>query len=457
MPFKKGTGKNMNIAGIEEPKPKNTKTATIILVSIVLLILLIIGILVVMLLIQDMTLKIYINGSLVSLNDDVIIIDEATNKVYVSIKDIASYLGYEAHNGEYKEFSEDTNKCWVNSKNETASFFLNSNKMSKVYPDQTMDYEDYRIDDPVIEKNGKLYVTSDGIQIGFNSIFSYDNKNTIKINTLSNLVQSYNTIMKNYGYSGVSSDFDNQKAILYNLFIVKKSNGLYGVVDSKNNEIISSKYQSMVFEENTQEFYVRSTTNKYGIVTTTGETKINLVYDRIETLDKESELYVVKSDNKYGVVNGEGSNVIYTEYDQIGITSSDFSSDNISNKYLLYDNLIPVCKNKKWGAFDKSGNIVIPIEYDSFGYTSTKANNKTVNPLLLVHKYKALVLGKTDTEAKKTYYGIFDYTGKQLVPTRLDSAYSITSAGTNTYYMIYNGNEINIEEYIEKYVTNTDS
>lgn len=443
----------MNLAGIEEKKTKKNKTTTIILVAIILLIIAIIGVAVFMIVIQEMVLKVYIDGKLVTLKENVIIIDKDTNKVYVSIKDIAPYLNYEAHNGEYKVFSEDVNKCWVNTKRETASFFLNSNKISKVYPDQTLDYEEYRIEDPVILKNNKLYVTSEGIQIGFNSKFVYDkSQNIIRINTLPNLVEKYATTMKGFGYSGVSSDFDNQKAILYDLFIVKKANGLYGVVDSKNREIISSKYQSMVFSENTQEFSVRSTTNKVGIVTKKGETKIDLLYDTISILDKDLGLYVVKTDNKYGVIDGKGNNVIYAEYDQIGVVSKTFSADNISNKYLLVENMIPVYKDKKWGAFDKSGKLIVPVEYDQIGYTSTRVEGKVVNPLLIIPQYNAVVFGKRDDQEKKMYYGIFDNTGKQLVPVRLDNAFSTTSEGKNSYYMTYNGKEIGIDTYIDTYV-----
>ena len=443
----------MNIEGVEDKKTKKNKTTTIILISIILLIIGIIAVAIFMIAVQDMVLKVYIDGKLVTLKDNVIIIDKDTNKVYVSIKDIAPYLNYEAHNGEYKIFSEDTNKCWVNTKKETASFFLNSNKISKVYPDQTLDYEEYRISDPVILKNNKLYVTSEGIQIGFNSTFVYDEmQNTIKINTLPNLVEKYTTTMKGYGYSGVNSDFNNQKAILYNLFIVKKSNGLYGVVDSKNQEIISSKYQNMLFNENTQEFSVKSTTNKVGIVTKTGETKIDLLYDTITVLDKDLGLYVVKTDNKYGVIDSKGNSVIYAEYDQIGVTSRTFSADNINNKYLLFENMIPVYKDKKWGAFDKNGQLIVPVEYDTIGYTSTRVGSKVVNPLLIIPRYKAVVFGRRNEEEKNIYYGIFDYTGKQLIPVKLDNAFSTTSEGQNTYYMTYNGKETTIDSYIDKYV-----
>ncbi len=443
----------MDLAGMENKKEKKSKTTTIILIFIILLVLLIIGIIVSMLIVQKVTLKVYIDGQIVTLPKNTIIQDNESGKIYVAIKEIAPYLGYEAHNGEYKIFSEDENKCWINNKKETASFFLNSDKVSKVYPDQTLDYENYRIDEAVIKKNGKLYVTPEGIKIGFNSTFTYNKENnTININTLPNLVKTYNTRMQKYGYTGVSTEFDNQKAILYNLFIVKKKDGLYGVVNSNNTEIISSKYKSMSFNETTQEFFVKSTTDKVGIVTATGETKINLLYDNITLLDKNSDLYVVKNENKYGVIDGNGNNVIYAEYDKIGITSGNFPADNISNRYLLFDNFIPVYKNEKWGAFNKSGEMILPLEYDFMGYSYSKANNKAVNPLLIIPKYNAIVLGKTNKEERKNYYGIFDSEGNQMVPVRLTNAYSLTNAGVNTYYMTYEENEINIEEYMERYV-----
>lgn len=52
----------------------------------------------------------------------------------------------------------------MESKNETASFFLNSNKISKMPPNPNLDYEDYMITDPVVNRNGKLYTSSEGIR-----------------------------------------------------------------------------------------------------------------------------------------------------------------------------------------------------------------------------------------------------------------------------------------------------
>ncbi len=429
---------------------KNKKISRIIIICIVLVFIAIIAIMCTIIYLQQNALKVYIDGVSVNLPADTIIIDESSGKIYVDIKGIASYLGYDSHNGEYKLFTEDTNKCWVNCENETASFFLNSNRISKVEPDETKDYEDYLITDPVININGKLYTTSEGIKIGFNVLFDYNEQsNNIQIRTLPYLVERYTTIFKNYGYSGVSNNFNNQKAILYNLFVVRKDNGLYGVVDANNQEVISSRYESMEFNENLKEFFVSNTSKKVGIVTQEGVTKINLLYDDIDMLDKNNGLYLVKNNNKYGVLGNTGNIVIHLEYDQIGVDTTKFPNDTIKNKYLLFENAIPVYQNKKWGLFDKTGKMILPVEYDQIGYVASSNNsNRNVNNLLIIPNCKAIVLGKTYD--KITQYGIYNYLGEQLVPCRLDSAYSITNAGVDTYYMEYQGQTLEIESYIQR-------
>ena len=213
----------------------------------------------------------------------------------------------------------------------------------------------------------------------------------------------------------------------------------------------------MVFNENLQEFYVTSTTNKVGVVTTDTDTKINLLYDDIVMLDKEQGLYLVRNSGKYGVLDSKGRTIIHQEYNSIGVKSTDFPADTIKNKYLLFGNLIPVFQNGKWGAFDIKGNLIIPVEYDVLGYTASSSGNSSqriVNNLLIIPNYKAIVFGKEmETEDKKKIkkYALIDYQGKVIVDTLLDSAYSVTSSGENTYYMEYNSNLFNIEEFIDEF------
>ena len=40
--------------------------------------------------------------------------------------------------------------------------------------------------------------------------------------------------------------------------------------------------------------------------------------------------------------------------------------------------------------------------------------------------------------------------GKTVIPFSLNSVYSVISSGTEKYYMIYNNQEIDIEQYYEQ-------
>lgn len=434
---------------------KGKKWSTLVLVLIVLTVIAIIAVTCTILYIQQRAFRVYINGASVNLPKDVLIMNENSDKVYIDIKGIAKYLGYDAHNGEYKLSTEDTNKCWVNGEYETASFFLNSNKISKVKVNSADDYEDYTITDPVVNRNGKLYCTQEGIKIGFNVTFNYNKQaNRIEIYTLPHLVETYTAQFKTYGYDGLSRSFNNQKAILYNMFVVKKDNNQYGVVTSTNEELISPRYSDMEFNESAGEFYVKNSSGKVGIITEDGITKINLIYDQINMIDKNLGLYAVRNNNKYGVIGNTGNIVIHLEYDQVGVTSSQFVNNGISNKYLLFENAIPVCQNKKWGMFDINGNMIMPLEWDTMGYSagsSGSLQNRNVNNTLIIPSYKAIVVGQErEIDKKKVMqYAIYDYKGEEIIPWALTNVYFITNAGVNTYYMEYQGHTLNVEKYIE--------
>lgn len=446
--------------GYDNKDLKSKKISRTILIFMILLFIAIIVIACVLMYIQKGVFRTYIDGVGVNLPEDTIIIEPNTKKVYIDIRGIASYLGYDSHNGEYKLYTEDTNKCWVNNKNETASFYLNSNKISKVVPNTTKDYEDYTIEEPVVSIKGKLYSSIEGIKVGFNVLASYDEENNaLQITTLPTLVKSYDAVLKKYGYSGVSEKFENQKAILYGLFIVRKENNLFGVIDANNNEVIGSRYNNIEFNECVKEFYVRNSTNKVGIVTEEGETKINLIYDSISMVDKKNRLYVVEDNNKFGVLGNEGNIIIHLEYDTIGADTSKFPSNNITNKYVLFENAIPVCQDEKWGLFDITGKIIVPLEFDMLGYTggSKGLNDKSVNNILVIPNYKAIVLGKemeitgeNNNVTRENKYAIYNNVGKELVPCAVDNAYSVVNAGVNTYYMQYQGKTLDIEKYIER-------
>ena len=61
-------------------------------------------------------------------------------------------------------------------------------------------------------------------------------------------------------------------------------------------------------------------------------------------------------------------------------------------------------------------------------------------------QYEGIVVSRNNV------YGLIDSEGKTLLPIALQSIYSITSEGEETYYMLYNNQLMNVIDYIKKWV-----
>lgn len=417
----------------KQKKPHN-KLITLISILIVLTIIIVIAIVVIMMQIEAKKLAVTVDGKKVEFTEDTFLFTEDTGDVYVSIKDIAPLVGYEAHNGEYKVNSEDTTKVYIEALNgtETTSFYQNSKLINKVPPDSKEDYETVQIGAPVTENNGKLYINAEGFAQGFNSVLKYDKENNkIIIQTLPYLVEYYTRNIASYGYDHLSEDFNNQKALVYGMIVAsKEATGNYGVVDSRlNKEIIGPRYKEIKFIEGSEEFIITNSSKKVGIAHATGETKINVQYDDIKVLDSKRGYYLVESLSKFGVINASEELIIHIEYDQIGVDTSEFSSDNIGSQYVLYDKIIPVCLNEKWGLFDVEGNKIAEPEYDTIGCINDELTDKVVNNAMTLGDTKVIVV------SKNKLYGGISTKGDMLLPLMFDYIYSITSGGETTYYM----------------------
>ena len=115
----------------KQKKDKTKVIKRIILVVIILLVLAIIGIGIAMVYIDKAKLRVYVNGAINEEVKDLLVIQD-DGKVYVPIKEIAHYLGYDSYNGDYRDKSEDKSRCYVQCDNEVANFTLNSNKIYKL-------------------------------------------------------------------------------------------------------------------------------------------------------------------------------------------------------------------------------------------------------------------------------------------------------------------------------------
>lgn len=426
----------------EKTDDKSKKIAKIILIIIVIVLLAIIGLTGALFYIQSNTLRLYINGSQ---NDKVkeMMVTEEDGTIYFPIKDIASYLGYKSYNGEYSDKSEDASKCYVQCSDEVANFTLNSKKIYKLTTsDNKADYEYYYTEKPVKAINGKLYATSEGIEKAFNVSFTYDTgAKRVYIYTMPYLIESYASRVLDYGYTEISENFTNKKSVLNSMLVVyKEDEKAYGVIDLKGNAVIEAKYDNIEYMPNSGDFLITSN-KKVGVISANRETKIQILYDSLELIDSDLGLYLAQKDKKYGVIDSKGNIKIYIEFDEIGIDISKFEKNDIKNKYLIAENLIPVRKDKLWGLFDKNGNQVVDFEYDSFGYIAS--SNKDAMNLLVIPDYNVIVAEKN----KK--YTLLNSSGEKLVGIVLDDAYMTINSGKKYYYMNANDKQYNIEEFLD--------
>lgn len=418
-----------------KPKKSNKKTTTIILVIISIVLILVIALAILIVYLKSSTLTVTLNDQTSQNIKNMLIIDETSNKVYVPIKRIATYLGYEAYSGSYETKSEETNQCYVQSDDEIAMFTLNENIIYKVLTSGDSDYDYYYINEPVVSKNGELCTTMDGIEKAFNVSFNYDvENNKITIYTMNYLISYYSSVVGNYGYTQISEDFTNQKTVLEDMLIVEKgddNNKKVGVIKASTGDtILEAKYSAITYLDHTQDFLVTDN-SKQGIISNSRKTKLKIEYDKIELMDYDAELYLVEQDEKQGVVNFDGTIVIALDYDEIGIDSSSFKENEIKNDYILADTLIPVQQNELWGFFDTKGNQITECKYDEVG--CVMANNKAGYNLLVIPDYNVIIVGKDDK------YTLLTITGKEIWDFfPFDNAYIVISEGEKSYKATYN-------------------
>ncbi len=427
----------------QAPKKEGMDLSSKILISIIACVLLIILIIVVLLInVKTTSFDISVDGAVTTTSKESLIatIDDLT---YLNIEEFAKLVNYEYHEGEYKAFTISKDKCYVQGSEETSTFYLNENKVFKLPTNQLeKDYREYTVEKPTESIENKMYASIDAMELAFNVVIK-ETDHSLDIYTLNNLIASYDKKVKEWGYTGLEDQtFENKKSLLYGYLIVRKQEGLYKIIDSNNTkEIVSDRYNSIEFSENTKEFFVTNSLGQVGIINLDGTTKIEPIYNSISVLDKNSGLYLVDKDKKYGVVKSGNKTVIYPEYDSIGFNTKN-STFNIENQYIIFDTLIPVCKNNKYGAFDKEGNLILNVEYDGLGCTVTNVEvngtKKTVEPVLIIPRCKGIVVKKSEK------YGVIDVTGKELVPIAVNSIYSVTNNSQTTYFMLYNNQELNI-------------
>ena len=377
--------------------------------------------------------------------------DNDKSELYIPIRKIAKFLGYEDYRGDYKIKSEDETKCYVKNDYEIAMFSKDSDTLIKTRGDS--DYEYIQLEDKVFEKDGELYTTPAGIEKAFNTIFEYDmDSKKINIYTMEYLNQYYAQKLKIGEYSGsnnnseqLSKEFSDKKAIFENMIVFQKDK-LYGVINaSTGKSVLETKYEEIKYLPATSDFLVKSN-GKYGVLGKDASVKVRVVYDEIKIMDNQNGLYLVKQNNLYGVVNTNGKVIISPEYKKIGMDINKYTQNGVENQYVLLDEIIPIQNNNgQWALFNIKGEKIKDFELSGVGCISN--SNDNIYSAVVIPSYKMIIV------EKDKHYNLITIEGEEIFKSYiLDTIYLKTNTenGENKFFMTYNNNSnaISVEEWL---------
>ena len=486
----------MNLIDENEEKEQaesKKKTLKIILISIAVLVVLAIIIIIFSVVKNNNTLKLQINEKNVELQNGFVLMADKKNvfmengQIYISVRKLVSTLGGEYYNDEYKNKGEDTTKCYIKTStnsNEYTSYISNSSQIYKAAilnvqdeessdntnnttknntkkddadVEKTVEYEYFNIENGVKYIDGEIYASKEAIELGFNVIMAYNEKNkTISIYTLDAL-ETIAAKNVNLAVIGDNCEYYNKKLLKYGLVLIQNSAGDYGIANYNNyqegNYIVSCKYSNIRFCESSGTVIVTTSEDcKQGILKLDlinlekADTKIEPKYQLIKLISEEENLYLVKENNKYGVIrlNGDDISVVLkTEYQKVGIEEEPY--DDMENKYIIADKYIPIKIDGKWGIATTDGKIAINPQYLGIGCNLGKAGSGDpviILPKLIYNSDVIVFLISYNEETQRRLYAIIDVQSKSKVKNKeCSEIYSKYDNGKRNYYMKFTNSE----------------
>lgn len=441
---------------------------------------------------ESTTLKMYLDNKEVKIDSDLLI--EENKERYINLRKLAGMLGYSYQKGEYKSYNENENSCYIKNDYIIVSMTANQDKYTKYLLEKEVELDEngnvieeevpeevpdggsqeennkfeivvesenetsqgFKIESPIKYINNALYVPFSEMQRVFNVVL--DNQEyRIRIYSLEYLAQSYLETAGKLNYTEISNSYENLSAIMDDMLVV--GNGKYwGVYSLRNREeVISLKYENITYIQNTKEFLI-DVDDKVGIIDKEGKTIIKPTeYDSIAQLDDLLSLYLVKKNKKYGVIKGGTDDpIVFPEYDSIGIKNpEDFANEEkkIRNYSILFEECIPVKYNGKMGIINIDGEENLICVYDSFGCVIPKATDSADNGSLAGANNVLTIPSRLGIKGivveRDGLYGIYDANVEHLiVPCACTKVYSRTKSGETTYYLEYNGQEIDLDNYL---------
>lgn len=436
------------------------------------------------------TSKLYVNGDKIKFSKTLFLTQD--DITYISAKEISQLVGYNYESGEYKKYNEDENYCYLQNDYEVISIAVDSNIIKKYLinandiegkdkdktdvkeQEESLKNTDsqqitftvksnndtmelFELSDKVVKINDEIYVPINDASKIFNIMISVDNKTTYIYNLLY-LYQRGVAFATQYGYDEISSMYENVRAIVDNILIVKDSKGKYGAISMEDrSQILGMKYSNIQYIQNTEEFFVY-TDDTVGLIDKTGKKTIiqPTEYDDLAVFDEINKLYIAQKDGVYGILDRKGNEIIPVTYDSIGLTSFvDFELPDTETPNILEDKFIIVTENEKFGLYTIDGERLLRSIYDSFGYIQDSEDKKSgIDSVLIVPKsagIHGLVIKQND------FFGIYDLDSKDIIiPCSLNKIYSKVESGELNYYMISGEDIYNIKEFFDELNSSND-
>ena len=179
-------------------------------------------------------------------------------------------------------------------------------------------------------------------------------------------------------------------------FIVKNTEGKYGIVDIGNSQVLELKYDG-ISKIHEGEYYVVTEGDNQKIVKRGEGEILNANGKEIVAILKNPENGVIyKIDNKYGVMNLSGEDVIETSYDELKEAKS---------------GILIAKRDDKYGIIDLQGNEKVEFKYNGITYNEKAdiyiTEDENYNNEVLDNNYSVKLTGiVTDLDDEKGYIEI---------------------------------------------------
>ena len=224
------------------------------------------------------------------------------------------------------------------------------------------------------------------------------------------------------------------------------------------NKIQKEKRKYEIAQINEYKYFVLKENEKYGVINTKGETIIDTKYDDIKIPNPEKAVFICYENNNTKVLN-EKKEEIYTQYENI----QPLRLQNILSDLMYEKTTLKYEKEGKYGIIDIDGNKITNAIYEDIetlqfkeGELLVKEAGKygiiNINGVTLVkpqydginadryyeeetsYKKDGYIVSKTTDEGYR--YGYVNLKGKQIIDNKYNDLYRITDINSESSYII---------------------